>query len=215
MRCGESAACLARHRPPDQRPRTFRSGSVPVHVHITIAPEYPATRAARQGERAECAPQRIPRIACPRSLLACRLAATLRRLAMIQEAPRSVVTTRPDGRRPMGHSTVALLCLGHLVTDINQGALPALLPFLIAEYGLTYTAAGFSSSPPISRPRWSSHCSGIWPIAVRDPGSAGRDRPGRRGTRCHGPGRIAMAGSAGGHGERDRRGGLSPQGARW
>lgn len=43
----------------------------------------------------------------------------------------------------MGHSTVALLCLGHLVTDINQGALPALLPFLIAEYGLSYTAAGF------------------------------------------------------------------------
>ena len=43
----------------------------------------------------------------------------------------------------MGHPTVALLCLGHLVTDINQGALPALLPFLIAEYGLSYTAAGF------------------------------------------------------------------------
>ena len=43
----------------------------------------------------------------------------------------------------MGHSTLVLLCLGHLVTDINQGALPALLPFLIAEYGLSYTAAGF------------------------------------------------------------------------
>jgi len=43
----------------------------------------------------------------------------------------------------MGHSTIALLCLGHLVTDINQGALPALLPFLIVEYGLSYTAAGF------------------------------------------------------------------------
>ncbi|MDD5168072.1 MAG: MFS transporter [Syntrophales bacterium] len=34
-----------------------------------------------------------------------------------------------------------LLCLGHLVTDINQGALPALLPFLIQEHGLTYAAA--------------------------------------------------------------------------
>ena len=42
----------------------------------------------------------------------------------------------------MRHSTVALLCLGHLVTDLSQGALPALLPFLIAEYGLTYAAAG-------------------------------------------------------------------------
>jgi FSR family fosmidomycin resistance protein-like MFS transporter len=43
----------------------------------------------------------------------------------------------------MAHRTVALLSLGHLVTDINQGALPALLPFLIVEYHLSYTAAGF------------------------------------------------------------------------
>lgn len=43
----------------------------------------------------------------------------------------------------MQRLTVVLLCLGHLATDINQGALPALLPFLIAEYGLSYTAAGF------------------------------------------------------------------------
>jgi FSR family fosmidomycin resistance protein-like MFS transporter len=43
----------------------------------------------------------------------------------------------------MEYRTVALLSLGHLVTDINQGALPALLPFLIAEYQLSYTAAGF------------------------------------------------------------------------
>lgn len=43
----------------------------------------------------------------------------------------------------MRHRTVALLSLGHLVTDVNQGALPALLPFLIAEYHLSYTAAGF------------------------------------------------------------------------
>jgi len=43
----------------------------------------------------------------------------------------------------MRRRTVVLLSLGHLVTDINQGALPALLPFLIVEYGLSYTAAGF------------------------------------------------------------------------
>ena len=43
----------------------------------------------------------------------------------------------------MPHRTVVLLSLGHLVTDINQGALPALLPFLIAEHHLSYTAAGF------------------------------------------------------------------------
>jgi len=36
---------------------------------------------------------------------------------------------------------VYLLSLGHMASDINQGALPALLPFLIQEYGLTYAAA--------------------------------------------------------------------------
>jgi len=43
----------------------------------------------------------------------------------------------------MRHRTVVLLSLGHLVTDINQGALPALLPFFITEYHLSYAAAGF------------------------------------------------------------------------
>ena len=32
--------------------------------------------------------------------------------------------------------------MGHLVTDMNQGALPALLPFFIADHDLSYTAAG-------------------------------------------------------------------------
>jgi MFS transporter, FSR family, fosmidomycin resistance protein len=35
---------------------------------------------------------------------------------------------------------IFLLSFGHLVTDINQGALPAILPFLISEYNLTYSA---------------------------------------------------------------------------
>jgi MFS transporter, FSR family, fosmidomycin resistance protein len=34
-----------------------------------------------------------------------------------------------------------LLSLGHLIMDVNQGALPALLPFLIARHNLSYTAA--------------------------------------------------------------------------
>ncbi len=34
------------------------------------------------------------------------------------------------------------LLLGHLMTDLNQGMLPALLPFFVAEKGLSYTAAG-------------------------------------------------------------------------
>jgi MFS transporter, FSR family, fosmidomycin resistance protein len=41
----------------------------------------------------------------------------------------------------MKNARTYLISLGHLVTDINQGALPALLPFLIAEQSLSYTAA--------------------------------------------------------------------------
>ena len=42
---------------------------------------------------------------------------------------------------PMQLRSVSLLSAGHLVTDLNQGAIPALLPFLITEHGLTYAAA--------------------------------------------------------------------------
>lgn len=41
----------------------------------------------------------------------------------------------------MNKRPVYLLSIGHMVTDLNQGALPAMLPFLIASHGLTYTAA--------------------------------------------------------------------------
>jgi len=41
----------------------------------------------------------------------------------------------------MKYKHLALLSIGHLVTDINQGALPALLPFFIAKHDLSYTAA--------------------------------------------------------------------------
>lgn len=43
---------------------------------------------------------------------------------------------RPNAR------ALALLAWGHLVIDTHQGALPALLPFLKAAFGLSYTAAG-------------------------------------------------------------------------
>ena len=42
----------------------------------------------------------------------------------------------------MNIKILILLSLGHLVTDISQGALPALLPFLKEALGLSYTAAG-------------------------------------------------------------------------
>ncbi len=41
----------------------------------------------------------------------------------------------------MKYKYVGFLSVGHFVTDINQGALPALLPFFIATYDLTYAAA--------------------------------------------------------------------------
>ncbi|MDR2109480.1 MAG: MFS transporter, partial [Coriobacteriales bacterium] len=34
-----------------------------------------------------------------------------------------------------------LIMLGHLCTDINQGGLPAMLPFLIVAYDLSYASA--------------------------------------------------------------------------
>jgi FSR family fosmidomycin resistance protein-like MFS transporter len=43
----------------------------------------------------------------------------------------------------MHRRAVVVLSLGHFATDVSQGALPALLPFLIADYQLSYTAAAF------------------------------------------------------------------------
>jgi len=39
------------------------------------------------------------------------------------------------------YRSVGLLSAGHLVTDVNQGAVAAMLPFLISEHQLSYTAA--------------------------------------------------------------------------
>ncbi len=40
------------------------------------------------------------------------------------------------------HRIVYLLCLGHLVVDLNNGALPVLLPVLQEAFRLSYTAVG-------------------------------------------------------------------------
>ncbi len=47
----------------------------------------------------------------------------------------------PAHRRP-NIKLLAFLSLGHLVVDMNQGALPALLPFLKTAHSLSYTAVG-------------------------------------------------------------------------
>ena len=62
---------------------------------------------------------------------------------------------RPSGKhgwvrqRSLDRRGMAVLSLGHLSVDLCQGALPALLPFLIAEHGLfpTRQAAARSCSP--------------------------------------------------------------------
>jgi FSR family fosmidomycin resistance protein-like MFS transporter len=41
----------------------------------------------------------------------------------------------------MKNRYIWLAATGHLFTDLNQGAVPALLPFFISEYHLSYTAA--------------------------------------------------------------------------
>jgi FSR family fosmidomycin resistance protein-like MFS transporter len=41
----------------------------------------------------------------------------------------------------MKYGSVFLLTLAHAATDINQGAIPVLLPFFIAQHSLTYVAA--------------------------------------------------------------------------
>ena len=74
----------------------------------------------------------------------------------------------------MNYRNVALLTVGHLVTDINQGALPAILPFLIAEHHLSYQAAAglvfaLSVSSSIAQPLfglYSDRMSKPWLIPI-------------------------------------------------
>jgi FSR family fosmidomycin resistance protein-like MFS transporter len=55
--------------------------------------------------------------------------------------PVQSVTRAADQSRP-NYRLLGLLALGHLVIDTNQGSLSALLPYLKAVLGLTYTATG-------------------------------------------------------------------------
>ncbi len=41
----------------------------------------------------------------------------------------------------MNKRSIYLLSAGHLVTDLNQGAIPAMLPFLVSSHGFSYAAA--------------------------------------------------------------------------
>jgi MFS transporter, FSR family, fosmidomycin resistance protein len=51
------------------------------------------------------------------------------------------VSAAPARSLLMDRRTVALLAAGHLSADLNQGAMPALLPFFVAAQGLSYAQA--------------------------------------------------------------------------
>jgi FSR family fosmidomycin resistance protein-like MFS transporter len=51
------------------------------------------------------------------------------------------IYTEGARRVKMQYKRVGYLSAGHLATDINQGALPAMLPFFIAAFDLSYAAA--------------------------------------------------------------------------
>ena len=50
----------------------------------------------------------------------------------------SLATVAP---RVVNRRAIALLAAGHLCTDLNQGAMPALLPFFVAAHSLSYAQA--------------------------------------------------------------------------
>jgi FSR family fosmidomycin resistance protein-like MFS transporter len=68
-------------------------------------------------------------------------------MSLVGQAPaRNTAQPEPragtPGQRPgVDRRAMATLSAGHMLTDIAQGAIPALLPFLIAEHGLNYAAA--------------------------------------------------------------------------
>jgi len=47
-----------------------------------------------------------------------------------------------EAGKKIDYRGLALLCLGHMMTDLNTSALPALLPFLKEALGLSYAMAG-------------------------------------------------------------------------
>ena len=61
--------------------------------------------------------------------------------AAYDEAAASPFAAMPVERVKPDARLIALLSLGHLVVDLNQGSLPAVLPFLKAAHQLSYAAA--------------------------------------------------------------------------
>jgi FSR family fosmidomycin resistance protein-like MFS transporter len=60
---------------------------------------------------------------------------------MTAAATATATATAGAGRSGVDRRAMALLSAGHLFTDISQGAIPALLPFLISRHNLNYASA--------------------------------------------------------------------------
>src|SRR2546425_324852 len=60
--------------------------------------------------------------------------------AYIAPAAQALVASTTDRVRPNA-KLIALLSLGHFVVDLNQGSLPAVLPFLKSAHQLSYASA--------------------------------------------------------------------------
>jgi MFS transporter, FSR family, fosmidomycin resistance protein len=73
-------------------------------------------------------------------------------------------------RREIDRPAIAALSAGHLATDFANGALPALLPFLVSRFDLSYTRAGalvFASAAASSLVQplfghWSDRRGAVW-----------------------------------------------------
>jgi FSR family fosmidomycin resistance protein-like MFS transporter len=61
--------------------------------------------------------------------------------AVLETVAPPVAVSAPERVRPHA-KLIGLLALGHFVVDVNQGSLPAILPFLKAAHGLSYAQAG-------------------------------------------------------------------------
>jgi MFS transporter, FSR family, fosmidomycin resistance protein len=86
----------------------------------------------------------------------------------------SLATASANPAEHVDYKSVALLSAAHLCDDINQGVVPAMLPFFISTYHLTYAAAAGlvlaqTLSSSVVQPLfglWADHRSSPWLIPV-------------------------------------------------
>ncbi len=55
-----------------------------------------------------------------------------------------VVSDLKSARKGVDKRAMAALSAGHLFTDVNQGAVAALVPFLVVERGLSWNGGGLA-----------------------------------------------------------------------